>query len=313
MGSQATAERPKVIYVMGAGHSGSSILGVTLGNCNDFFYAGEVEEWLVKGGAGRWGGSQRTNFWKRVADKVDPSAAELFGSEVNRVIERSSAWLRIDRWAARRRMLPRYRSVSEELLLAIASAADTSNVIDTSHFPLRAIELQRLDGIELYLILLVRDAQAVVASNVRHISPHEVPERRFQILAMNGNLWLTYLLSVIVFLRHDRARRMFVSHETFLEQPEAVLRKILDQVGSDAPIPDLSALDVGAPFEGNPLLGSEVVALERTAAKSRRWSRLTTLLAFWTPIFARLRPVAAPAPAPASSGQQLRAGAEGKL
>ena len=35
-----------MIYVMGAGHSGSTILGVALGNCAETLYAGEVEEWL---------------------------------------------------------------------------------------------------------------------------------------------------------------------------------------------------------------------------------------------------------------------------
>jgi len=52
--------RPTVIYVMGAGHSGSSILGVALGNCAGVFYAGEVDEWLLKGGAGRWAGADVT-------------------------------------------------------------------------------------------------------------------------------------------------------------------------------------------------------------------------------------------------------------
>lgn len=35
-------ERPKVIYVMGAGRSGSTILGVVLGNCTNVFDAGEA-------------------------------------------------------------------------------------------------------------------------------------------------------------------------------------------------------------------------------------------------------------------------------
>ena len=45
--------RPRVIYIMGAGRSGSTILGVSLGNCADLVYAGELDKWLaVPFGAG---------------------------------------------------------------------------------------------------------------------------------------------------------------------------------------------------------------------------------------------------------------------
>jgi Sulfotransferase family len=280
-----------VIYVMGAGHSGSSILGVSLGNCEDFFYAGEVEEWLAKSGAARWGGEERTRFWKQVSDEVE-GADGLLGSEVNRCVERSSALLRIDRWPARARLRRRYGPLAEDLFGAISRAADAAHVVDTSHFPLRAKELQRLGGIELYVLFLVRDPQAVVASNVRNISSHEVAERRFHILAMNANLWLTYLLSVAVFLSHPRERRLFLRHEDFLADPEGVLRQILDKVGSNAAIPDLASLQIHAPLQGNRLLGSDEIAVERSTPPAARWSRITTMLDAWRPVFSRLRPSA---------------------
>src|ERR1700722_15600288 len=102
----ATADsRTKVLYVMGAGHSGSTILGVTLGNCADFFYAGEVEEWRVKSGVPPWADEQRRAFWKSVSAETD--GAELFGNEAVRCIERSSALVRVDRWRTRGRLLGR--------------------------------------------------------------------------------------------------------------------------------------------------------------------------------------------------------------
>ena len=284
---------------MGAGHSGSSILGVALGNCADFFYAGEVEEWLAKSGNARWGGTERTAFWSEVREQVH-GADELVGADVNRWVERSSALLRFDKWPARARLRPRYGRVAEELLLAIARAAHVGHVVDTSHFPLRARELRQLPGIDLYILLLVRDPQAVVESNVRNISEHEVAERRFRILTMNGNLWLTYLLSVIVFLTHPRERRLFVRHEEFIADPEGILRQILDKVGSRAPVPDLGSLQIHAPIQGNRLLGSDVIAVKRSTPGTPRWSLLTALLDVWRPVFARLRPAATAARPPSS-------------
>lgn len=304
----------QVVYVMGAGHSGSTILGAALGNCAGSFYAGEVEEWLARSGEPGLGGPERTAFWKAVGERVDrAAAAELFGPVANRTIERSSALLRLDRWPARRRLRRRYRAVSRELLEAIAAVAGVRRVVDSSHFPLRARELARLRGVELYLVLLVRDPQDVVASNIRTISRREVAERRVRIAALNAGLWLTHLLSLAVFQRHPRERRVFVRHEDFLADPDGVLRAILDSFGFDVAVPDLGALRAGLALQGNRLILAETIAVTRSTRRPRRWSPLTAALqACWKPVLARLRPaatassVAARPPADASAARRAR-------
>jgi hypothetical protein len=285
--------RPTVIYVMGAGHSGSSILGVALGNCAGVFYAGEVDEWLLKGGAGRWAGAERTRFWEAVRERIGGHADGLIGDSVNRLIERSSAVLRLDRRGERRAILARYRPLTEELFAAIADVADADCVVDTSHFPLRAKELQSMPGIELYLVFLVRDPQAVIELDGREISRHEVAERRVKVLSSNVALWLTQLLSVYVFLRQPRARRMFLSHEQFLADPARALRAILDGAGSAAQLPDLTALRSGVPLEGNRLLAAETIALHAPGRAMARWSRLTAWMQRpWQLVYGSLRPAA---------------------
>jgi len=289
--TQAQAGPVRVTYVMGAGHSGSSVLGVLLGNCEGFFYAGEVEEWLAKGGVARWGGAERTPFWEAVHARMGDVAPELRGAAPGRLIERSSALLRCDRWPARRRLLGAYRRSQQQLFAAIAAGAGAVNVVDTSHFPLRARELAKLEGIELYLVFLVRDPQSVVASHLRGISPHEVAERRTRILTTNAGLWLTQLLSVLVFLRHPRRRRVFVAHEQLLADPEGVLRELLTRLDSDAPLPDLGALAVGTPLEGNRMLRAGTIALQRSSAPVRRFSTLTSVLQSpWRLVYALLAP-----------------------
>jgi len=55
---------------MGSGRSGSTILGVALGNCDGVFYAGELDNWLVRSGTPVLGGLERTRFWSTVRDDV---------------------------------------------------------------------------------------------------------------------------------------------------------------------------------------------------------------------------------------------------
>jgi hypothetical protein len=291
----AGSHRPKVIYVMGAGHSGSTILGVTLGNCAGVFYAGEVEEWLLTSGETPIGGSERTEFWRRVGAAVTDAHA-VFGTEANRCIERSSSVLRAGRWRTRRRLRGPYRRVAEQLLRSIADTSGADTVVDTSHFPLRARELKALPGIDLHLVFLARDAHGVVSSELREIHRHNVAERRVRVAASNVNLWLTQLLAVIVFRGHPRARRLFVRHEDFLADPAGVTRQILDMAGSDSELPDFTALRTGFPLMANKLISSEQVSLRGAGGPPPRALLLTTLLqAPWTAILRRMTPRACPA------------------
>jgi len=280
---------------MGAGHSGSTILGVALGNFPDFFYAGEVEEWLAASARPARGGVQRNEFWAAVREEMQRSPADdLFGTEVNRLVERSSALLRIDRWAARRRLLVRYRTVAENLFRAIAHTAGATHVVDTSHFPLRARQLHKSPGIEVYLVLLVRDPQDVVASNLRPISRRDVVGRRLLGLSTNAGLWLTHLLSILVFTTHPRDRRVFVRYEDFAADPRGVLRGIADCIDPSLTLPDVNALRTGEPFQGNSLIDAQTIAVRPTTHPSKRRSWLTALWqAPWDPVLSRLRPAAA--------------------
>jgi hypothetical protein len=289
-GAQAPgAGRPKVLYVMGSGHSGSTILGVALGNCEGVFYAGELDTWLLRGGVPALGGSERVHFWDRVRAGVS-SAEGMFGDEAKRHLERSLAAFRVHRWPRRRRLRSRYARFNAELYRAIAGAANATLIVDSSHFPLRARELQRLRDIDLYLLFLVRDPQGVVASFNLHVGRHDPLRRLARVLETNADLWMTHLLSTFVFLRQPRARRMLVRHEEFLADPEGAMGAILERVGCAAQPPELSALRTGFPFFGNRLLKTDVVSLKRRTVRPRRVSHLTALLQLpWAAAFARLR------------------------
>jgi len=281
------APRPSVIYVMGAGRSGSTILGVALGNCENVFFAGELNQWLARSGAPSLGDARRTGFWDIVRRDM-AVAPELFGGAAS-CLERSSALLDPRKWLARRRLRQPYRGASEDLYRTIKRAAGATYIVDTSHYPSRAREVQALRGIDLYLLFLARDPQSVVAS----LGRDDVPERTFGAYTANAYLWLTNMLSLVVFLRHPRDRRLFVRHEDFIASPERVLRQILQQVGSAASTPDMRSLRTGVPFHGNRLIRSEQITLKRHPAMLAERSRVTALLQLpWAAILSRLRPSA---------------------
>jgi hypothetical protein len=288
------AARPRVIYVMGAGRSGSTILGVALGNCEHVVFAGELDKWALRRGRPKRDDEQIERFWAQVLDQVD-GAEELFAIRTHRYLERSSALLRPAHWTKARKLRATYRRVNEELYRAIANTAGATHVVDTGHYPLRARELQGIAGIELYLLLLIREPRSVVASFARE----DAVERRFNPLTTNLYLWLTHMLSLLTFLRQPRARRMLVRHETFLEDPQGVLAGILEQAGCDSPLPALDALRIGVPLMGNRLIEADTIALDERPARPPQSgsavgaSLLTRVMQGpWMLVFSLLRPAA---------------------
>jgi hypothetical protein len=244
-------------------------------------------------------------LWSKVRDELDDpaGAAELFGNEAQRAIERSLSLLRVHKWPARWRLRKRYRSVAEDLYRAVMRAVGVTHIADTSHYPLRARELQQLVGIDLYLVFLVRDPQGVAASFNRR----EVREFTKSTLHTNVYLWLTHVLSLFVFLRHPRDRRLFVRYEDFVADPAAIIRQILDCSRSNAQLPDFTTLNTGLPLQGNRVTRSAVLSLKSGTDPVPRRSRVTALLqAPLLVALARLRPAARPsgsgrdAPSPAS-------------
>jgi hypothetical protein len=281
--------RPKVVYVMGAGRSGSTILGVALGNCVDVFDAGELDAWLRRSGIPNFAGAERMRFWGAVRREV-PEGDSLFGDLAWRYLEHSLALFRITAWSKRRQLRRRYRKITESLYHAIAHNSGAVHVIDTSHYPLRARELQRLSGIDLYIVYLVRDPHSVVESFNRKDGAQNWKSP----VATNAYLWLTHALSVSVFLRHRRDRRLFLRHEDFIANPERVLTRVQECIDTAPGLPDLRSLTTGIPFQGNRLLRSEVLALRRGVGPPPRRLAITTLLQLpWETVLSLLRPSAA--------------------
>ena len=285
-GAVAEGARPCVFYVMGAGRSGSTILGIALGNSEGVFYAGELDAWLARSGEPQVSSPDGERFWADVLDRV-PDAGELYGRRTQRTIERSLALLRVHLWPARRRMREPYRRVAQDLYSAIALSAGTAAIVDTSHYPMRARELQALTGIDLCLIFLMRDPRSVVAS----FDDRDVAQYSKSVITTNVYLWLTNLISVYVFLRHPRARRLFVRYEDFIADPAGVLARILERGGVTAPAPDFTALETGIPFQGNRVIRQRVIALRSEPDRRPRRSPLTSILQLpWALVLGSLQP-----------------------
>ena len=286
------AAKPKVIYIMGSGRCGSTILGVSLGNCEGMFFVGELDRWLPSDGRPVLGGTERTRFWAGVHEQVEVDPA-LIGGRTRDAFERAGGVLSPEQHRFRRRYGESYRRTTERLYEAIARQAGATHIVESSHFPMRAEQLKRMEGLELYLIFLVRHPQSVMASFTRNVNKSDRAAVRRRILTTNLDLWATHLLAMRTFLGHPAERRLFMRYEDLTADPRAVLRQVLAMTGSQAELPDLEHLSTGFPMGGNRLLRDEVVAFKPEASAPPHADPVTAALQ--TPaeaMFKKLRPAA---------------------
>jgi Sulfotransferase family len=270
--SKPPRARPKVIYIMGAGRSGSTILGVVLGNYEGCFYAGELQAWLRRSGSPNFGDPRRIEFWSGVRGDVQCDS-DLFGDKALRYLEHSLAVFRMWNFPARRALRGRYLRTMEDLYRVLMSRAHATHVVDSSHFPLRARELQKANVVDLYLLYLVRDPTHVVES----LGRRDVQSSSKSALGTNAYLWLTHLLATLVFLRHPREQRLLVRYEDFVSDPPGVLHCIQRHFGLRGDMPDLESLETGLPFQGNRLLHADVVSVQTAQLESKSGSYLTKM------------------------------------
>lgn len=239
----------RVLYIVGWGRSGSTLLDMALGSLDGFVSTGELhylwERGVVRGdhcGCGRV--LRGCPFWRQVLDRVGSRAgwAEEFGAEARRVVELQKEADRIRRTTAipssGSSAVRELQRISESLVAAVADVSGADVVIDSSKRPSTAALYLRIPGVELHVVHLVRDPRAVAHSWQRRKMRYDVPQPYEMLphspLASSAH-WVSWnLLAEWLGPRAHSYQR--VRYEDFVAHPAAVLRGIADGVGQDVDV-----------------------------------------------------------------------------
>lgn len=169
--------RTVVLYVLGKGRSGSTLLDATLGQLPGVFSTGELRElW-------RWGHLQGYDcscgapvrtcpIWSQVTERVlgtkEPSRAAV--ERVEALHERVLRWSAVPGLLAGRDRpaLRAYVDLQQRLYDAIAGVTGAQVIVDSSKWPAHPGVLGRMPGVDPRVVHLVRDPRAVAFSYTRH-------------------------------------------------------------------------------------------------------------------------------------------------
>jgi hypothetical protein len=257
---------PRIVYILGAGRSGTTVLGILLGNLPTVFYGGELVAWNRLAGQPVSDRPDTVELWEAVAALV-PDRRRHHAVDYWALLEHHAALLRPRRLrdpVLRRR----HEEVNLELFRALRTVTGCEVLVDSSHYPLRAWRLRRMSGLDVRIVHMVRDPRRV-------IDALQNPEqRRVPMHPAQANLYcLTVaLLSRIVLLRVPREHRITVRHEDLTSDPQGVLERVARFVGADPSHTDVDDLEVGPLFLGNRLRHQERLAIGERAPQPSRLS-----------------------------------------
>jgi hypothetical protein len=265
----------KVLSIVGPGRSGTTILAGILGGVEGIVDVGELR-WLWRRGllerrtCGCGRPVDECPFWSAVVAKVTAgrggSAIDLATeiADAQRLLVSRRHRLRVIRSAATGTDWPALesvRTVTAELVRAVAEVSGARVVVDSSKRPQDAAVLAGLPGVDHYVLHMVRDPRAVAFSWGKKDKAIRVAGGT-RAMGTRGLLssvtrWTENGLGAATLRPYvPRDRWMFLRYEEFAREPRGTISRIVAFLGEDAALPfvtdDSVDLDVNHTVAGNP-------------------------------------------------------------
>jgi hypothetical protein len=252
-------QRPKVLFLLGKGRAGGTLLNNVLDQLEGFSAPGELprlwtwgltEGWLC--GCGR--PVTACPFWKPIVDLVmstsggvSPRAVTQWQDEVltwrsvPRLLRMSSG--SIHKWPA----LASYVDVMGRLYRSISQVTGARVIVESTRWPTAPTILGLVPGMDVYVLHLVRDPRAVIYSWKRRKAltdrPGSPEMQRFGALYTMVSWWARSFLAELVSRRCGPERAMLLRYEDFVQAPRDHLQWILSFM--QEPEQDMSFLSDG--------------------------------------------------------------------
>lgn len=238
----------QVLYIAGAGRSGSTLLEMSLGTGTAYFSVGEVRYFweYIQNGRIRCGCGallQQCEFWTRVLARLEIAAIQSTAALAHRIDRtRKALSLSMPRLysnTSTRELVKR----TSDLYRAISNECGASIIVDSSKVPSHLALLRRIPEIELHVLHLVRDGRAVAYSwsrrrkdELARTEPEAKMPRRSALSALG--IWAVenaFVLRLSRSLPYEVLR-----YEDFVRDPHGALTRAL--VSLDLPVSDLDFL-----------------------------------------------------------------------
>lgn len=239
----------KVLFIAGAGRSGSTILGTLLGQLDGFLSVGELRYLWDRGILGNLRCGCEKDFrtcplWSEAARKFLKAPDET----IKEIVElRDHFRTRDCLWHMSRRGrenlqkgLADYATSLREVYLSLQETTNCRIIVDSSKFPSHGYVIDLIDEVDLYVVHLIRDPRAV-AFSWRREKVYDLKESQSELLprhslAASALRWLVWN-AIVEYLWGSRTGRYFrIRYEDFVLNPIRSIEQLRDFVSEESDI-----------------------------------------------------------------------------
>lgn len=222
---------PQLLYIMGMGRSGTTILEILLSSGDDAVGLGEAtyvfEDGFQAGKACTCGASVHDCvIWGELARELEANEASQ-AQRVLRTVERHVTFPFTALGLLPQRLVDQYVAFNRRLYAAVAEASRASWLIDASKYAGRAVMMDRIRP-RTKVLCIVRHPAAVIAS-FRKRGLEQPPKSAAMAL-----LYYAYTLACLWWVvRRHHTGALVIAYEDLLADPESVLARIESWSGMD--------------------------------------------------------------------------------
>lgn len=228
-------EDPNILYILGAGRSGTTILEVVLTGNRRIVGVGEVTH-IFKDGF--LGGDQcacgisapNCPMWARVC--------EIAGWTDSRIRELAQLFRRFDWHSGFLRSwfgwyggteYQDYAQANRDLFRAVASLGNVDLIVDSSKYAARALNLNRIFDSRVRVICLVRSPEGLLTSFRKDHTHEQKPKSHFALILY----YCFILISMRIAAYRFGARAYPIQYEDLVSDPDRVLADLQTWLGVD--------------------------------------------------------------------------------
>lgn len=258
-----------LIYIIGAGRSGTTFLDIVLGNNKNTISLGEINRFFKRNGIPpkRDVESDVYLLWEKISQSFKNTPNERTFDELNTLFRNNEFHSKFLKSLLKNNE-SRYRHLLKDFYKSIVTNVDDSIIIESSKYPARALNISSyLDKSDFNIkyVYLKKDPVKVVKSfNKKDI---EQPSKSFlmaNIYYLSVNIMCSCAIRILKYRGHQT---YCFKNETFLQNPKTILHEASEALNEDfsesqEKILKNKPLNTGFLFDGNRIRLKETLFLE---------------------------------------------------
>lgn len=270
--------KPNVLYLLGAGRSGTTMLTTVLNNHPEIFAVGEMDQFLdyVKDNKDCSCGEDLTEcvFWSQILKDLDVD--EINSEETVNFSNRMEKHYMIPRHLLKRRPNSEYSEIIDKIFGALDRNVSKPWLLDSSKYIARYLLLRKNKNLRVKGIYMVRDVRGVIHSFGKNVQTPKkpLPAIAYYVLVNLWGLFVSLIDSKVIRIRY----------EDFVNDPEAIISKlekhIFNESKTESKLYD-QAFDIPHIIAGNRLRSEKRLVIKKDVAWKSNISRPKQVLYYF--------------------------------